>query len=350
MMRRGLFRWILPPLVVAALATGAYLAVRGPGRHPAPSPSPAASAGSTTPDTALLVPWIDASPQPLPSITPSASVRLCRASDLAVGDATEGGTAIHSYFAIIRNVGTLTCRLPGAIGAASAAGSASGISLVTLYVGGQVLPVQPTFGTGQGYEDVVLRPLDHLPDPAPATANLFLDLRCSQQTPTSGVITFPGGGERRFRIQGPPQSETCNPGGGPSLTGFLTVASSPLNSPLPGGSVVSGYITDVEATTADGRLRFIVRLENFSDAPVSLDPCPSYEEGFTSTNAARHSPHVEEHLLNCVPLPQIPPRSAVRFEMYLSLPSDLRHQPGILSWRIDLPDGTLNSSQTINNP
>lgn len=346
MIGRGPLRWILPPLVVGVLATGGYLAVRGPARHPAPAPSPSTFTISVRPDSALLVPWIDASPEPRPSTTPF-SVRPCRASDLLVGDATPGGVGVHSYAAVVRNVGTVSCRIPGDIAAATPQ-ARSGIPLMTLYVGGQVLQTTPTLGTGQGFDDVVLPPLDHLPDPAPATADLFFDLHCSQQTPTEALIAFPGGGDARVRIPGKPVSGSCSSGGGPFLTGYLIPA--PRYIKRMETLAVSGDIRDVETAGPDGRLRYVMRMENFSDSPVSLERCPSYLETFTSTDGSHTFLH-EEHLLNCFPLPEIPPHRAVRFEMYLMLSPGLLHHPGIITWQMTFPNGgTIKSSTVVDQP
>lgn len=76
-----------------------------------------------------------------------------------------------------------------------------------------------------------------------------------------------------------------------------------------------------------------VTIRNTSDVDYVLDPSPNYNEFLARKDV------VASYRLNCAPVGHIAPRSAVTFEMRLTLPSWIDSGPNRLVWA--LGDGRL---------
>jgi hypothetical protein len=334
--RTGWLRWALPPVAVFVLAVGAYEAVRP---HPASPPVRVpGGATPTPPDRTILVPWIDISPPPV-GVTTSPTVRLCGARDMTVGDVVPVSGQVHRYLALVINRSGTPCRLPGLVGPAGHTRFDTGIQL---YRGGGPIAASEAAFTGAGAEDVLMGPAVGNKPPPGAAALIHFGLACSTVTPDAAVISWPGGGTTRVSIAAPPQSDSCS--ADPTIDGFFETTKMG-NVPAP-SSLLSARIVSVGQPGVDGRLRYVVRVESFSDSDIALDPCPVYTQAVFPSYSGRPE-RVEKYLLNCMPFPAVPARSSVDFEMFVTVPSGLLHTDLTVEWSLDLAVGVVTTVSAV---
>ncbi|MCA1720070.1 MAG: hypothetical protein LC779_02815, partial [Actinobacteria bacterium] len=100
----------------------------------------------------------------------------------------------------------------------------------------------------------------------------------------------------------------------------------PAGLPDPRGEL-SVAIRGVPTALAAGEVvRYTVRLENATGAPIPLDPCPTFTQ---SISVAR-----EDHQLNCAAGADVPAGGGETFEMQLRVPRSAVPGPARLTWAL----------------
>ena len=282
--------------------------------HPTPTPTLAPG----------VVAWVNRpapaySPPPQPSPTPyPTSAAPCLASQLRVSAGPSGAAAGNELegFAFT-NTSRTTCLLGGRprVTGINAAGRRVAISASGGTFFGRLLPADIApgakgylyFGTSAGCS-------------GPSPQAVYRSL--SFQIPSGGTLVS------TLSLT----ADSC----GLAMDGLgLQEGGSPQPTPFPGSLGTLNAHLDLPSSVALGQtLHYTVTLQNPSDMPVSLSPCPSYTETLGYPNN-----RTEAFWLNCDQVTVIPPGGQVVYTMELQVPSDGVIGIGKFNWSLNNPDG-----------
>jgi hypothetical protein len=249
---------------------------------------------------------------------------ICHLADLYVGSSgSNGATGRVLYSIAITNHSKTECSLTGS----------PGISLVTPQGTVLSLPQQPELGgmVGTAKSKAVLPPNQPAPVPHQASlgaAFMFEWYYCGGTVPQVAAVdvTLPGTvGVRRVPLvpQGPQIPSRCDD---PSQGRVVLVG--PIEGPNADSIPVTPpalrvTLAGVPDTLVAGQtLRYTVTITNESDAPVSFDTCPAYDEGFTPDVMV-------SYLLNCGPVGRLEAGASATFAMEFAIRPSPKAQTGI---------------------
>lgn len=299
-------------LVVGCTSSGTVPTV-GPSALPTSSPDAIQSS-----DVAAVVPWSSATPAPFltPAPTSVPDAPACRVDQLAAGNAYWGGAggSLAGGF-VIWDTSSRPCRIEGrpAIEIVDAAGHRLDLATV---------PV-----ASPAAEPIVLNPNQPAPAPHEETpvglASVWLSWSnwCGSppKEPLSLVVTLPAGGVLRLRIEGgTPRCDAEAFRSSLSVGAFeATSGPSPTDPPtIPAEALKLTLVVPDEGVIGEP-LRYVAILTNPTANPITLDPCPAYQERINTEGG----PVVADYLLDCVSVPVIAPGASVRFAMELDIPA-----------------------------
>ena len=337
-------RLIVAVIAAVALAGCGSVSVSSP---PLPSPSPPATA-LTSPEalsspSGSIVPWIDATPTPVPSPTavpiPSGT-ETCAPGDLTATAGWQGATGQMVGWLTLTNVGQPTCVLNGSPRLVQLRSGDAILDTVTYKAGKDAGPGNETGAAGP----VLLRPGDQ------AGAFLSWTNVCSviRLGVTALLVTLPDGGSPIVAgsagsggIGGSPRCD--QPGAGSTFTAYAVVPVAPPEPPYE-PQAASVVLSVPPTTTAGADLVFLVTLTNLGSKPASLTPCPTYIENLSFAGHALQPPGPQQFLLNCAALGDaLAPGASVTLQMHYAVPTGLGAGPADLSWGLD-PGGPLGGS------
>jgi hypothetical protein len=260
----------------------------------------------TTRPASSVVPWVDwpapkyQAPTPPP---PPTGARPCTASDLTVVSAQEGAATGHIGLVVrLVNHSSSACE---ATGYPTVTGVRRDGTLIALQVGHGTFIGDPGPEANTEPGKVVafnLGSSDVCNAATRGTTMLFPEFRIGIRH--GGYLTVSG---RGFNI-------VC--GLDVSRFGVPVYAESQGPPPPPLAARISA-----PATARPGEdFNYTVTLTNPTRRPVSLTPCPAYEE---AVFAARGGSVDKNYYLNCDTIRQIGPHSSVTYQMRLQLPANL---------------------------
>jgi hypothetical protein len=297
-----------PPRITYAVALLCLFLLAGCGDHQKP-----AAHG--------LVPWTD-EPATAGQLAQATTSPTCRVSALSLprDEQQWGGVwngAVSGYF-MIANTGRRACDLPrpSRVTATTRPGTR-----ISFDVRGPETP-PTTLDPGDRVQVQVSSPYD-----------------CGKPLvqSTAFALSFPTG---TLQVPGARMAVQC----GGTLVDF-----SPRNAGSSGSASASATptsqlrakISQVPASVAPGdSVTYAVTLTNPTSSAISLDQCPSYQEGLKGRPSS-----VRTYQLNCGAVTRIPAHSSVGFAMQLPLPAELASGPAVLDWKLQLPSGPVDSGQ-----
>jgi hypothetical protein len=291
----------------SVLALAGLLALTGCHSHQAPADG--------------LVPWTD-EPAQAAQLAQSATFPTCQVSVLRLPRDQQqwGGVwndAVSGYF-MIENSGHRPCELPRPSRVTAATQSGTRIGFES---GGHAAPA------------VVLDPGERI------QAQLGSPYDCGKPLlrSTSFTLTFPTG-----TLHVPDASMAVQCGG--ALIDFSARnagTSGRATATAPPTSKLRATIARVpDSVTPGDQVSYAVRLSNPTSTPISLDGCPSYQEGIKGVPSS-----VRTYQLNCDPVGRIGAHSSVSFAMQLPLPDRLTSGSAVLDWKLQVPTGSVDDGQ-----
>jgi hypothetical protein len=277
--------------------------------------------GDGRPDSAGVVPWLDApvAPySPVPSATPSPrpAAPACRGADLRlVGVDREGATGHTGTVVTVENAGPSRCTLSGSPELTGLTGAGSRVPIPTeggtffdpLYSGERPATIDPRERAGLTIESSLI-----CSGGAPASTTTYRRVRIRLADGTTFDVADRLDSTCPFRIgtwyrpmQSPPEpTEPAEPW--PTLHARL-----------------EGVPTTVRAGEP---LDYVVELANTGATDLTLDPCPAYAEVLGSARA--------DYRLNCAAVAVIPAGGSVRFAMRLDVGASVPSRPAKLVWSL----------------
>jgi hypothetical protein len=262
-----------------------------------------------------VVPWTDEPAQGAAVLSQSATAPPCTVAALTLprDEQAWGGAwhdAVSGYF-MIRNSGSTSCQLsaPSRITAATPAGPRS-------FHIGRLFDTTAVLAPGDEVQVQVSSPYD-----------------CGKPLveSTSFALALPTG-----RLQVPHARMAVQCGG--ELADFSarrtsTVATTPA-------AQLRARLTRVPGTVGPGdTLTYTVILTNPTSRRITLDQCPSYEEGVKGQPSS-----VRRYQLNCADAPPIGPHRSVTFAMQLPVPDHVGDGAAVLNWHLQVP-GAVSQAQ-----
>jgi hypothetical protein len=343
--RRAL-AFFLPVAVLMALAlAGCGNAIASA----TPSPPPSSAATSPEPSNVppgAIVPWIDATPTPVPSPTlvpiPSGTL-TCVPGDLAASAGWQGATGQMVGWLTLTNAEQRPCVVNGSPRLIQLRAGDAILDTVTYVAGKDAGP-----GTSTGVAGpVLLRPGDQ------AGAFLWWTNWCPEMIPavSAVLVTLPTGGSPI--VAGPASpglyfgTPRCDqPMMGSTFTAYAFVAVPPPQPAYePQAASVSLSVPPMASPGDD--LAFTVTLTNRGDKPAVLSPCPAYTEDLIVAGAALKPPASQQFLLNCAAIGQaLAPGVSVTLQMHYAVPTSIRPGPVELVWGMD-PGGPLDAGTAV---
>ncbi len=267
-----------------------------------------------------VIPWIAAAAAPTSSVAPPPPVGTTRCSthDLRIGRFYSGGAAAGTFYerAEIVNMSSSACYL-----------ATSPVVRLSDARGRSVQGPDPLDTDVMDFPMIVPTALA-LAMKKPHAYRVWILFgtsdNCTEPQVASLQMSLPNkGGTVRIEIppsgSGFPGEMQC-PAGETSHDVRLVSDAPPPPEPPP--SPLTATILISGPAHAGMRYRYVVRITNPTQALVSLDPCPSYDEAIKGLQGA-----VESHLLNCATVHSINPGRSVQYEMFLSVPRDVPRGP-----------------------
>lgn len=276
--------------------------------------------GTSAPeDSSGLVPWTD-EPAQAAQLAQSATFPTCKATALRLPRHEQrwGGVwndAVSGFF-MVENSGRRPCALPRPSRVTATTRSPLRVGFE---VGGLAAPA------------VVLDPGDRVQVQVSSPYDCGKPLVRS----TGFAFVFPTG---TLRVPGARMAVQC----GGSLVDFTARSSGTVrSSTMPPASRLRTTISRVPLTAAAGdTVSYAVTLTNPTSTAISLDTCPSYQEGIKGQPSSVHT-----YRLNCGSVTRIGPHSSVSFAMQLPLPEGLAPGAAVLDWKLNLPSGPVGTGQ-----
>lgn len=261
-----------------------------------------------------VVPWTDAPAQGA-ALAQSATAPPCQVARLRVprGGQAWGGAwhdAVSGYFVVV-NSGRTSCQLlaPSRVTASTPAGA-------------QAFDVGRLADTA-----VVLEPGDEVQVQVSSPYDCGKPLVES----TGFVLAFPTGSLHVPRAR---MAVQC----GGELADFSARQTSSVVT-TPAAQLRAKLARVPERVGSGSTLAYTVTLTNPTSRRISLDQCPSYEEGIKGQPAS-----VRSYQLNCDAASSIPAHRSVTFEMQLPLPDHVEGGPAVLDWHLQVP-GPVSQAQ-----
>ncbi len=308
-----------------------------PPQSPLPPATALASPGVTGSPSGSIVPWIDATPTPVPSPTavpiPSGT-ETCVPTDLTASAGWQGGSGQMLGWLTLTNVGQRPCVVNGSPRLIQMRAGDVTLDAVTYRAGKDAGPGNSTGVAGP----VLLLPGDQ------AGAFLLWTNWCPEMLPavSAVLVTLPSGGSPI--VAGPASpgpgyfgAPRCDqPSPGSTVTAYAFVPVSPQGSVYE-PQAASVVLTVPPTATAGGDLAFTVTLTNRGTSPAMLSPCPTYTEDLIVYGSALKPPASQQFLLNCAAMgPALAPGSSVTLQMHYAVPAAL---PAALP--VYMPDGPV---------
>jgi len=306
---RGRRRATLAAIAVCAAAAAVAIVLLGTG-GPAGGGMPAASPGGPIPWTDQTAPVY--APPPQPSRTaPTAEYAACTASDLTgkPGDISMGAGQITQYI-VLTNAGASACTLSGA--PSTVTGVRAGGRQTTL-ASGSATP-------SQGFGDLI-GPANLQPGQSAQVAISTTDMCSAAATGTddysSVILAIGTSGRVDIALSGDhPLNVICG-AVGVSAYGTPQPATDLISSPLDGLTATAAMPATVTAGTT---ATYTVTLQNTTNQPVALTPCPSYTE-FISPLGTMPGSGAVRYYLNCQAISEIPAGGSVTFDVQMPVPA-----------------------------
>jgi len=343
-------RFVVAVVAAVALAGCGSVSVSS---APLPSPSPPATA-LTSPEalsspSGSIVPWIDATPTPVPSATPAvipAGTGTCARADLTATAGWQSATGSMAGWLAVTNAGQRPCVLNDSPRLIQLRSGTTILDPLTYTAGKDAGPGNQTGAAGP----VLLRPGDQ------AAAFLWWSNWCSTMLPdvtaTALLLTLPDGGSPI--VAGPTSpgpgffgTPRCDqPSSGSTFTAYAFV---PVPPPTPAHEPQAASVTlSVPSTaTAGSDLAFTVTLTNRGTNPALLSPCPTYTEDLIVDGRALKPPAPQQFLLNCAAIGStLGPGASVSLGMHYAVPAALPPGSVELVWGLD-PGGPFDASTAV---
>jgi Protein of unknown function (DUF4232) len=320
---------------------------------PPQSPSPAGSA-LTSPEalgspSGSIVPWIDATPTPVPSATPAvipAGTGTCAPADLTATAGWQGATGSMAGWLAVTNAGQRPCVLNGSPRLIRLRSGTTILDPLTYTAGKDAGPGNQTGAAGP----VLLRPGDQ------AAAFLWWSNWCSTMLPdvtvTALLLTLPSGGSPIVASPTSPGpgyfgTPRCDqPSSGSTFTAYAFV---PVQPPTPvyEPQAASVSLSVPPTATAGGDLAFTVTITNRGAKPAVLNPCPTYTEDLIVAGRALKPPASQQFLLNCAAIGNaLAPGATVTLAMRYAVPASIPPGPVEFVWGLD-PGGPFDAGTAV---
>lgn len=304
------------------------------------TPSASALAGVTARPEGSAIPWLAATPPPSPAPTSPGwpSGPDCVAGQLATTAYPGDGTTPPSF--TVWNDGSVPCQLGRAVSVSliDSRGRALQVTQTTTPLGprcggtgGQCPPPGPTAPPW-----ILMPPSGGEASNGGEAGSLRWSNWCGAlpAQPLSLVVTLGLGVVVRtsaFELAPP----ACTDAGKPSILDVtpLEIGGSWPTAPQSIAAEDLRVRLETPATvTAGSTLHYAIDLYNPTSSAILLLPCPTYQESLSSGSGRV----VEEHVLNCAGVRQVPAGGQVRFEMELAVPASLpaSSASGIV-WQLD---------------
>lgn len=329
-------RWL------AALALGVFIATAcadAAGQKNASQSTPSPSYVQWLPLPASGVYLVAPSPSPTPPIPIPDGTPSCKAGQLEAGLYGPHGFAGHTDTPmVLRNRGGSLCYVEGYA------------DLTVLDSAGNVIAQarglgQRTTFFGQPPEVRILLETDTPPLPTnqgPIIQELPIGQAemhvewydCRTLVAARMIIDLPNGGGKlntEFALKAPYSAICDNPGAGAPMASFGRGPIFPSGVRWPPETTYVPFAINIAAPASVKRattLVYYVTVTNLSPADYSLVPCPDYNEFLLQNNPA------SMYELNCGQVRRIAAGASVKFEMHLTIPSDLRRGPNDLTWAL----------------
>jgi hypothetical protein len=297
--------------------------------------------------TGSTIPWIDATPTPVPSPTPVAipsGTEICAPSDLTAAAGWQGATGQMVGWLALTNVGQRPCVVNGSPRLIRMRSDTTILAPVTYQAGQDAGPGSATGAAGP----VLLRPGEG------ADAFLWWTNWCSAMRPlvTSLLVTLPAGGSPVVASRASPGpgffgTPRCDqPTAASTFTAYAFVPEPP-QTPAYEPAAASVSLSVPSSATAGGDLAFFVTLTNRGTTPAVLTPCPTYTEDLIVGGRALKPPAPQQFLLNCAAIGNaLAPGASVVLQMRYAVPPALTPGPVELVWGMD-PGGPFDASTAI---
>jgi Protein of unknown function (DUF4232) len=316
---------------------------------PQQSPSPPALTSPEAPGSpsGSIIPWIDATPTPVPSPTavpiPSGTA-TCAPADLTASAGWQGGSGQMLGWLTLTNVGQRPCVVNGSPRLIQMRAGDVTLDTVTYKAGKDAGPGNST-GVAR---PVLLRPGDQ------AGAFLLWTNWCPEMRPavSAVLVTLPSGGSPIVASPTSPGpgyfgTPRCDqPSSGSTFTAFAFV---PVPPPTPVYEPQAASVSlSVPSTATAGRdLGFAVTITNRGAAPAVFSPCPTYTEDLIVDGRALKPPASQQFLLNCAAIgPALAPGASVTLQMHYIVPASIPPGPVELVWGMD-PGGPFDASTAV---
>ena len=293
-----------------------------------------------------MVPWIDATPTPVPSPTlvpiPSGTP-TCAPSDLTASAGWQGATGQMVGWLTLTNAGQHPCVVDGSPRLIQLRAGDVILDAVTYKAGKDAGPGNSTGVAGP----VLLRPGDQ------AGAFLWWTNWCPEMIPavSAVLVTLPTGGSPIVAAPSSPGlylgTPRCDqPMMGSTFTAYAFVPVPPQE-PVYEPQAASVSLSVPPTATAGGDLAFTVTLTNRGTAPAVLSPCPTYTEDLIVAGAALKPPASEQFLLNCAAIGSaLAPGASVTLQMHYAVPAALPTGPVEFVWGMD-PGGPFDAGTAV---
>jgi hypothetical protein len=274
--------------------------------------------GHQAPAAHGLVPWTDEQAQAA-QLAQSTTLPTCRVSALHLPRDQQqwGGVwndAVSGYF-MLQSSARRPCELPppSRVTATVASGERTDFDV-----------------GGLGAPTVVLDPGDRVQVQVSSPYDCGRPLVRS----TAFTLAFPGG---TLHVPGAHMAVQCG-GALVDFSGRNTATSGSGRTGTPASSRLRATMSRVPDRAAPGdAVTYAVTLSNLSSTAITLDPCPSYQEGIKGQGASVHT-----YQLNCSAVARIDAHESVSFAMQLPLPTRLRPGTAVLDWKLQVPSGSVD--------
>jgi hypothetical protein len=301
------------------------LLVRPPARPAVGSGSP--SSPNDVPLPAGVIPWSEATPEPVETVRPPTIGETCTPDQLAAIALPPQGAGGSTVGAVgLVNVGRQACQLAGfpSLELVDAAGR-------TVVAAAEHLSTGPGDGT-----PVSLRPETPNPDGYVDEARVAYVWSnwCGEAKPgVAEIVLGLPSGRSLLRIPtdplGPPRCDIPDGATSLSVGAFEFVDSPP---PAQADTGLQMRLDPPATAVAGERLRYEVVLTNSSRTPVAFATCPGFEQRL----GVLDGPEVaDRRRLNCEGAGSVAPGEVARFEMLLDVPAWMPTGSAVLSWQLE---------------
>jgi Protein of unknown function (DUF4232) len=345
--RRPSTAWLLAASAAAVIL--ALSAIWLPGHLPSTAATPSSSPspntnGSPTPVPAGLIPWIDATPTPIPSPTPvilPPGTRTCDPNDLTASAGWQGAGGQMAGGVAVTNTSSTACAITGPPRQLELLAGATILKTTYRAMAG----ADPGATVTKPRQSAYLKPGDQ------ARAFVIWSNWCGATRPavSAVLVTLSNGGRPitaraavppELGIDGFPRCDVPSNGSTLSAWEFAVVPPQP-----PAAEPLSASVSlSAPATATAGQvLDFTVTLTNRGTQPASLEPCPTYTEDLVVGGRALKPPGSQGYLLNCPAIgPQIAAGASVALAMRYAIPANIDPGSVELGWSMD-PGGPFDS-------